>query len=352
MASLTFVSSKGKAKSSVVNWLRKWFNSHQVILSRGLCTHFDLKNEDVLSREQMAKRAYLYGVEKSPFDEVGIYVRVGKTRTTIWCWDKSFVEQATRSAGITCVPESALIDTSKNGFQLITAMDGYEAILVHENAVVHSRWWANPPSEHDWTKFLLSAEQFGWGHVPFPGARPPLKYSSLKPPTNDISSQDVVSQIHLDRVMLAAVLFTGLVLLYPFSRFLYLNAINYSLQSTIDQSTNYFEEKLTLSNQISSIRSETNDILEVISEPQILIAYSQALSQIVDFEGSIERVLFDAGNWEIMFTSEAGFEPTQFVRSLEDKPNIVNVSIEPERRDKYWITKFQSNLSLQAESVN
>ena len=349
MTSLSYFGFKGNFSRASTNSVSKWFNSERVVLSRGLCTHFNLRNEASLSREQMARLAYLSGLEKSPFEHVGIYVRVGRTHTSIWSWDASLVQEVTGKAGITCVPESVAIDTTTNGFQLVSGMDGIEGCLVHENTIVQSRWWTDTPSEHEWKKFSLSAEQYGWGSAPYPDTQKNIKVSSQKIPSNDISQKDIVSQIHLDRVILVLLLAAVLILVFPAGRFAYLQATNYSLQSTIDQSAEYFEEKIYTLNQIRRISSETEEIIDAISEPQIIITYSQALDQITKIDGELHRVSFESGQWEIQFSSEPGFDPTLFVRSMENEPNIANVSIEPERREKHWITTFQVSFAADVE---
>lgn len=345
-----FFAYDGNIAAPTFGMLTKWFKPQKVVLSRGVCTHYNLNNEASLSREQMAKLAYLRAIEKSPFKEVGAFVSVGTKYTSIWSWDAALVADKTGKASINCLPESAMIDVSQNGFQFVQSLDGYEGCLIQDGSIIKSRWWAKIPTEGEWKKFILSAEEFGAQIPDQTEIAQKLTLANQAIPKNDLTIKDALTQVHLDRLLLAALLLFFAAIAYPSARNIYLYGKNTSLEHKIDQSNSMFEDRLDVVSRITAAENDVKIISRQFSKPPILISFAQAAGLIVNNGGALQRINYEAEEWEILFSASSELEPTNFVRSLEAETWIKDVSIQPDRRENYWTVSFKVQRQYNSDS--
>lgn len=61
------------------------------------------------------------------------------------------------------LPETLAREAVVDGVRLVKGLDGFEAQAWKSGVLRATRWWAQPPSAHDWTQFLRQA---GWAGEP------------------------------------------------------------------------------------------------------------------------------------------------------------------------------------------
>ena len=131
------------------------------VLSRSLYrfSQFDLKNVVKAQRPQ-ALRIQIR--QWSPFANTGQCIIWGQDNALVWAWDADRLEQdlaaqKLKSGSTRIIPESLLHPPMSSGLRLIACLDGVEGQNWETNRLVHSRWWAEPPSPTAWLNFQRDA---------------------------------------------------------------------------------------------------------------------------------------------------------------------------------------------------
>ncbi|MEM9168726.1 MAG: hypothetical protein AAGC56_03655 [Pseudomonadota bacterium] len=76
----------------------------------------------------------------------------------LWIWDASrFEPPEDRLIAPAVMPESLAFAPLRQGVRVVTCIQGYEGQAFQDDALVASRYWPDPPTDEEWTRFLRHA---------------------------------------------------------------------------------------------------------------------------------------------------------------------------------------------------
>ena len=339
---LIYLDRQGQLSGSLGSGLSEWLNGKRIVLSRAICSHERIKNDPALSKQNQLRRAYLHAIEKSPYENPGVFISTENHGTAIWSWDAAAVESQTGEKSLLCVPESAFYKGLEDGFYVVQCLDGFEGLYCNNKEVVLSRWWPKAPSQNDWLRFTLNAEQFGAKSAPIPDPITVKSFRRSSPPQNQIGHRDVVRIIDKPRLISLAVLVAALITLYPVARWAHLSAQSAALGSKLSGMSAQFDERLQQMKERSDLSASIDVLAKAVDAEPAFIPFAEGVSIIQDAGGDIHRVAFGDGAWEVGFSADAGFSETELVRILEENPTLTSASVEADRRENYWVVRFRN----------
>ncbi|NQY39596.1 MAG: hypothetical protein HRT80_05785 [Henriciella sp.] len=252
------------------------------------------------------------------------------------------MESQTGEKSLLCVPESAFYKGLGEGFYVVQCLDGFEGLYCSEEEVVLSRWWPNAPSESDWLRFTLNAEQFGAKSAPIPDPITVKSFRRSSPPQNQIGHRDVVRIIDKPRLISLAVLVATLITLYPIARWAHLSAQSASLGSKLSGMSEQFDVRLEQMKERSDLSASIDILSKAVDSEPAFVPFAEGVSIIQDAGGVIHRVSFSDEAWEVGFSTGSGFSETELVRVLEENPILTSASVEADRRENYWVVRFRN----------
>lgn len=340
---LTLLNKDGKLAGALGGTLSQWLVGRRIVLSRALCSHERIKNDEDLSKTHQLKRAYLHALEKSPFAQPGVFLKSERDSTTIWSWDSERITKDAGASDILCVPESAFYGKLDDGFYVIRCIDGYEGLCCKDGDILLSRWWPDLPAESDWLRFTLNAEQHG---VPFAPRPEPIELSKARrksAPRNELSPRELLRMSDIGRLVMIALVVLALATLYPVGRWVHLTAQSNLLGSQINELTSQFDEQLDVMRRQSELNQSINNIAGAVQAPSIFLPFSEGVYIVSIAGGTVNRVNYAANQWEIGFAAPADFNETELVRLLEQNDQLSSASVEADRRANNWIARFQQS---------
>lgn len=342
---LTLLNKDGKLAGALGGTLSQWLVGRRIVLSRALCSHERIKNDEDLSKTNQLKRAYLHALEKSPHTNPGVFLKSDRESTTIWSWDSEQVTQDSGSSDLLCVPESAFYGKLDDGFYVIRCIDGYEGLCSKNGDILLSRWWPALPSEGDWLRFTLNAEQFGLSFQPQPEPIELAKSRRKSTPRNELSPRELLRMSDIGRLVMIGVVLVALATLYPIGRWIHLSAQSNLLGAQINELTTEFDEQLSLMNEQATLSQSINNISSAVQSPSIFLPFSEGVYIVSVAGGTVNRVNYAENEWEIAFTAPADFNETELVRLLERSDELSSASVEADRRPNTWIARFSQATS-------
>ncbi|NNM51350.1 MAG: hypothetical protein HKM02_03885 [Pseudomonadales bacterium] len=128
-----------------------------IILARSLCQFMCINLTKIPSSSRRGMMD-LQVRKESPFERTGHVMVWQAQHTLVWSWDLQRVEDALRAADIdphkvVCIPESLFYPADEQGLRLLACQEGFEGQFWSDSVLMHSRWWSNPPSPHEWALF-------------------------------------------------------------------------------------------------------------------------------------------------------------------------------------------------------
>jgi len=340
---LTHLNKDGVLAGTRRGTLGQWLTGKRIVVSRALCSHERVKNDDDLSKTNQLKRAYLHALEKSPFSNPGVFLKAGQQNTTIWSWDSDQIKNDSGGANIICVPESAYYADLNDGFYVIRCIDGYEGLYCKDKEIVLSRWWAAPPKEADWLRFTLNAEQFGAAFEPQPSPIEMTRANRKSTPRNALPARELLKMADISRLVLIGFIVLLLATLYPVGRWVHLSAQSNLLSAEIEQLTSQFDEQLNTMREQNDLAQSIYNISNAVDKPSIFLPFSSGVYLIGSSGGTVQTVTFVENSWEIGFIAEPGFDETELVRVLEASEELTSASVIADRRDNNWIARFEQS---------
>lgn len=322
--------------------LRHWLFGRRVVLSRAICSYDRIKAEPNLSSSNQLKQAYLRALEKSPFVSTGVFLKSDKESVSIWSWDSCFVAQSTQSSDILCIPESALNRNFDDGFFIAECIDGFEGIFCQGDNVVISRWWPAFPTQQEWLRFTLSAEPFGATFEERPEPAASAKSNPQRLPHNELVPRDLIKMLDLGRLAIIGFVLTLMITLYPAGRWFFLNTHSRLLEAEIAEQSESFDQQLETVRARTELTQSIANISRVTNERSLVFPLAEAVELIIASGGSISSVTFSDSEWEILFSASEEFSETELVRLMEENEQLRSASVVAERRDGFWITRFQN----------
>ncbi len=340
---LTLLNKDGKLAGALGGTLSQWLVGRRIVLSRALCSHERIKNEDDLSKTNQLKRAYLHALEKSPYAKPGVFLKSDSASTTIWSWDSDRVTKEAGAADILCVPESAFYGKLDDGFYIVRCIDGYEGLCSKNGELLLSRWWPDLPGESDWLRFTLNAEQFG---VPFHPQPEPIELAKSRrksAPRNELSARELFRMSNVSRLVMIGLVILAIATLYPIGRWVHLSAQSSLLGSQIEELATEFDEQLSVMRDQADLSRSINDIASAVQAPSIFLPFSEGVYIVSVAGGTVNRVNYAEGEWEIGFTAPTDFNETELVRLLEQNDQLSSASVEADRRANKWVARFNQS---------
>lgn len=147
-----------------------------LVLSRAFCRFEFFKPPSSLSRTDQARAARLRGELAAPFPDSGVTLVRQNAGIGIWYWDRGRVSQilpGLSSEKSRAVPETVL-RAPGDGWRIVACLDGYEAQLWEEGALIASMWRREAFTDAHWAAFVLST---GETRMPAPDTPPPMTFA-------------------------------------------------------------------------------------------------------------------------------------------------------------------------------
>ncbi len=337
---LTLLNKDGELSGSRTGTLGQWLTGRRIIVSRALCSHERVKNDENLSKTNHLKRAYLHALEKSPFSNPGVFLKSGQDSTTIWSWDSERIDRDAGASNILCVPESAYYANLGDGFYVVRCIDGYEGLYCKDKEIVLSRWWAEPPKDADWLRFTLNAEQFGAQFEPLPAPIELARAKRKSTPRNELAPRELFRMADTSRLTVIGLIVLALATLYPVGRWAHLSAQSGLLSAEIEELTSQFDQQLSAMRDQNDLAQSIYNISNAVDQPSIFLPFSSGVYLIGTSGGTVHTVTLVENSWEIGFAADPGFDETELVRILEQSENLSSASVIADRRDNNWIARF------------
>jgi hypothetical protein len=269
-------------------------------------------------------------VRKSfPFKEPGFAAFWKGAEATVYAWDAVAVRAAQESAGVSrsaqVIPETFIRPRGQNEVRLVAMLDGFEGQFWSDGFLRATRWWANPPTEIDWAKFVRS---FGAPNISSTNGVP-LELSFLERPWTEgtFSLDDWSSLLKSKRVLT----FAAAAALCPFA---FLGAEIATL-SISEKNIREEIKVLNAANQnVRADRAAAYANLEAIEDFLKLTEYpSQAevltTAMLLLAKTGAPRIVswsFDRGNLEIILRGEQSLDATAYITLFERDPVFENAS--------------------------
>ncbi|MFN3214018.1 MAG: hypothetical protein ACE37M_13020 [Henriciella sp.] len=199
------------------------------------------------------------------------------------------------------------------------------------------------PTENDWLRFTLNAEQFGAKSGPIPEAIAIKSFRRGPPPKNQIGYREAFRMVDVPRLVSIGILIATLVTLYPVFRWANLSAQSSFLGSELSGMSAQFDERIDQIRERSELSASIGVLADAVDIEPSFIPFSEGISTIQDAGGEIHRVSFGDGLWDVGFSTKADFSETELVRILEENPKLDAASVEADRRANFWIARFRNS---------
>ena len=325
---------------TVIGWLKSLFLGDVTVISRGLCTFESVSINPKISRRDAKNAIYLNAVNTSPFQDPGVFLKMGHTQACVWTWDKDklFNETGRSSRGV--VPETALLGAVEEGLLLHRCLDGFEGQIWRNHELVKSQWWPREIDEQQWSLFSLSGDYAVDDYVEMPDAYA-LSTLPKTVPTNEIPIRYVFQNIRIREyaAVLGAVVF--LFLSYFVLRYAYLDReITRKETQLAELWAEKAEERAVLS-ELTKAQEVSTEIARLYGQAHPLPSLSKAITMIQEMQAKIHQVNYEQGGYRLVFIQSNAFDQTALVRALENDADITGVTLESMALRDGWTVSFE-----------
>lgn len=294
------------------------------VIPRSDCSFRRIKIPQYSNKTKQALRLRVERESNQQEDSFTILVDNDRRHASVWGYKKP--------ANITgrCLPESLARKPLKDGARLVKSIQGYEAQLWRNGAVVSSRWWRDKPSPQAWQTFLIGAQ----GEVEISDTSVPaitdIPYRTDLP-IFEFEKEQLLTNLSPLRSGLILAALTAFAFMYISGKILH-NSL--SLQSTKSEIANISDSTALILSQKRRALSNLRTIqgYEEIGHPASLFYALVDINEVLGGnELLIERLSLISGELEIVLLP-AGEEPPQFsvptiVADLESRPSLSRVNI-------------------------
>jgi len=129
-----------------------------VAITRALTPYRCLSLPAGVPRDKRFNALRLQALEWSPYARTELMLDIAEDGAGAWIWDSERVESVLRESGLDpsrlrICPETALRRPAVEEVRLVRCLDGVEGQVWRRKQLSASRWWAEVPSEIEWTRF-------------------------------------------------------------------------------------------------------------------------------------------------------------------------------------------------------
>lgn len=262
----------------------------------------------------------------SPFDQTDFCLDWGPKTVGVWFWDKAMVQaelDKLKEKQARVIPETCLKTNRNNGLCFVHCLDGFEGQIWHKGTLVSSRYWAQQPTQSDWTLFTRSSplvaptESITLDTQPF-SEKPWIHQGGLSQLTFDKATAIQLAPIPL--IVLAAI--TGFYLSYDIHIATRIASLNRKITKIEEQSAPLISAK-------EKTLQRSKQVLKILSYnpyPSPLALLDRIGSFLPPTDAHIESIRHENGKLTLMLQSSDSLEATTYVKLFENDPYFDNVN--------------------------
>jgi len=302
----------------------------QWIVARSLCHYRCFSLTDIPSGKQ-DNVLQLQIQQWSPFQEYASYLVWRDNHAQVWIWDQQQQQGFQHEAGLkktTVLPEPVLYSKStEDTIRLLKCIEGFEGQIWQNNLLIGSRWWAELPTETEWSHFQRRHSLPANPSVP-----PPLEPSFLKHPWAQTKKRVGFKFIYRESLWLTLGLFifTALYTWQGVSIWQWQQALT-QIQPTLDNLTTEVAPILAARTQALTHQQKTEQLLDLIPYPSQLVLITQIAELLPRKNTRLIHWHYQTG--DLKFTIETTRrDHTYYVENYEFLPFFQEVKAENGRK--------------------